>query len=249
MEGDTTPETPETSPSSDPSSRRSVGGVVRSVCLLPLRALSRATFGTVKVDIARRRGRRYDDEDDHDHDHHFRGGLGGLRVKAYRRMAFDPYVFARRPQVDLAAGIAVDSSGGILPKCRLKVGDHIRLKALPVPTLQYKQLVRPHPSSKFVVETQVNLPLECFQELSRGEVPRKAFVGVRLRNDVSTGLHFTSHGIEFDEKVDVFGPYGTVRAAVGVDFPTEWPPKGAAQNGKPPFNLRVNRLSFTVPTP
>ena len=57
----------------------------------------------------------------------------------------------------------------------------------------------------------------------------------------------TSKGVEFDEKVDVFGPYGTVRAAVQVDFPTEFPIK--MESGRPPLNLRVNRLSMTIPTP
>ena len=59
------------------------------------------------------------------------------------------------------------------------------------------------------------------------------------------GLHLTSHGIEFDERVDVFGSFGSVRAAVEVDFPTEFPLK----NDRPPVNLRINRLSLVIPTP
>lgn len=56
--------------------------------------------------------------------------------------------------------------------------------------------------------------------------------------------------MEFDERVQVFGPYGTVRAAVGVDFPTEFPPsssKGRDEVGGP-FRVRVDRLKFTIPT-
>jgi len=46
--------------------------------------------------------------------------------------------------------------------------------------------------------------------------------------------------------VDVFGPYGTLRAAVQVDFPTEFP---VTRKSGPPLKLRVNRLCMTIPTP
>ncbi len=62
----------------------------------------------------------------------------------------------------------------------------------------------------------------------------------------AAGLHLTSHGIEFDERVDVFGPYGALRAAVQVDFPTEFP---VTRKSGPPLKLRINRLCMTIPTP
>jgi len=240
--------------------RRKWGAAVRPRSWVPsiLEGVSRISFGTVKVDLSRKYGRYGrrgggnnnpfhgggDDDDGYDS-----RPMNHARIKIYRRMAFDPYVFNRKPQVDFAAGLSVGTGGDgqvLTPKCRLKVGPHIRLKLFPEPAFQYKQLVRPSLQSKFVLETKCTLPFQCFRELSQGEVPRQAYLGIRLRNDISTGLHLTSHGIEFDERVDVFGPYGTLRAAVQVDFPTEFP---VTRKSGPPLKLRVNRLCMTIPTP
>lgn len=241
--------TSSTEPNDPSASRARSGGLglgMRRALLSPCRALARRTFGTIKIDIDRRR-RGDDDRDDRDYEDG--RAFGTLRLKAYRRMALDaPTFFTRRPQVDLAAGVALSSLGELEPKCRLKVGDHIRLKLFPTPSFQYKQLIRPHPTSKFVLETRCVIPFECFDEIRSGEIPRKAYVGARLRNDISTGLHLTSRGIELDERVDVFGPYGTVRAAVEVDFPTDIGPSVKRADG-PPLKLRVNKLQMTVPTP
>lgn len=65
------------------------------------------------------------------------------------------------------------------------------------------------------------MPFESLRRPEPGEMHKGAYLGVKLRNDVSTGIHLTIRGVEFDEKLDIFGPYGTVRAAVQIDFPTE----------------------------
>ena len=97
----------------------------------PFRGLASLTFGTVSVDLSRRQRRPYDVEDLYSYSDNEgeRLGLGKMRVKAYRRMALEPYVFVgRKAQVDLAAGISLSTSGEVVPKCRLKIGDHVRLK-------------------------------------------------------------------------------------------------------------------------
>jgi hypothetical protein len=213
-----------------------------------LNGIARVSFGTVQVDLSRNytsreRKYKYQYQDDGDDDR----PMNKARIKIYRRVAFDPYVFNRNPAIDLAAGLQIGTDGETLtPKCRLKVGPHMRLKMFPVPAFQYKQLFRTPHSSKFVVEANCVLPLQSFREMGMGEIPKQPYLGIRLRNDVSTGLHLTSKGIEFDERVDIFGPYGTLRAAVQVDFPTEFPLK--RENG-PPLHLSVRRLSMTIPTP
>ena len=97
----------------------------------PFRGLASLTFGTISVDLSRRQRRPYDVEDLYSYENEGeRGiGLGKMRVKAYRRMALEPYVFVgRKAQVDLAAGVSLSTSGEVVPKCRLKIGDHVRLK-------------------------------------------------------------------------------------------------------------------------
>lgn len=91
-----------------------------------LRGISRVSFGTVQVDLSRNYSNRrykyhYQDEDEDNRP------MNQARVKIYRRCAFDPYVFNRKPVVDLAAGLQIGTDGEMLtPKCRLKVGPHMR---------------------------------------------------------------------------------------------------------------------------
>ena len=64
----------------------------------PFRGLASLTFGTVSVDLSRRQRRPYDVEDLYSYSDNEgeRLGLGKMRVKAYRRMALEPYVFVGR---------------------------------------------------------------------------------------------------------------------------------------------------------
>lgn len=239
--------------------RRRIGGtVITRPASAFVGLLGRLTFGTVKLDLSKparsqRAIRRrqdpygYDDNDD--------GSIAPLnqaRIKLYRRAALAPVsVFNRRPVIDFAAGLSVgttrDGYGNVLePRCRLRIGDHIAIKAFPVPALQYKQRIRRSPGDRLAVETRVVVPFASLRPQSAGDAPTtQAFVGIRLRNDVCSGIHLTPRGAEFDERVDVFGSFGSVRAAVEVDFPTEFPLK----NDRPPVNLRINRLSLVIPTP
>ena len=109
--------------------------------------------------------------------------MNHARIKIYRRMAFDPYVFyGRKPTVDFAAGLSVGTDGEVFtPKCRVKIGPHVRLKLFPIPAFQYKQLFRTPHSNKFVVETQCIIPFENFRELRSGEWnPRtQPYLGIR----------------------------------------------------------------------
>lgn len=132
----------------------------------PFRGLASLTFGTVSVDLSRRQRRPYDVEDLYSYSDNEgeRLGLGKMRVKAYRRMALEPYVFVgRKAQVDLAAGISLSTSGEVVPKCRLKIGDHVRLngKSLFADWTVVCLVITIFPSSDFFRDRRTDSPLSA----------------------------------------------------------------------------------------
>ena len=114
-----------------------------------LQSVARVSFGTVKVDLSRSATprRKYSRGGDDWDDNEVR--LNRARVEICRRVAFEPYLFRTKPQVDFAAGLSVGTAEDEMftPKCRLKIGPHIRLKFFPIPAFQYKFYTKVKPVS------------------------------------------------------------------------------------------------------
>ena len=79
---------------------------------------TRFSFGTVKFDILRDPSSFYDSSRISDGDDM---PFNQAHIKVYRRVAWDPYIFNRRPEIDFAAGISAGTHESIVqPKCRLR---------------------------------------------------------------------------------------------------------------------------------
>ncbi|KAG2500554.1 hypothetical protein HYH03_001326 [Edaphochlamys debaryana] len=143
-------------------------------------------------------------------------------------------MWADKPLLDMGVGVNLDMDlQQIQPVARIKIKDFMSLSAAPMGLLK---LSHSFPIGPVALKVRYELPLEHSKTF--WQPPARLLV--RLDNAAGSGVHLTASGLEFDEQVVRFGSNVSMRASAALNFPRQLP----LQEGEPPFELRVHRLSL-----